>query len=135
MRPPSTSAIAARAATTSLVFFNNRLSPPFLLASPVEVSEGPSGFRSEAGDHSEPKAGDRNRRKRDRAEVRDQSQVEHDQSAGHSGDQGVHRFQMKPSLQEAAERQSYAGDPEERDRDRDHDHRRDDGEKDQRESK
>src|SRR5712691_494562 len=131
MRPPSTSAIAARAATNSLVFFNNRLSPPLLLTSPVEVCEGPSGFGSEAGDRGESKAGDRNRRQRDRAEVRDDREVENDQGAGNRDNQWVRRSQAKPSLQKTAECQRYTGDSEERDRDRDHDHERDNGEEDQ----
>src|SRR5712692_3421041 len=134
MRPPSTSAIAASAATTSLVFFNNRLSPPLLLTSPVEVSEGPTGFGSEASDRGESQAGDRNRRQRHRADVRDDREVENDQGAGDRRDERVRRSQMEPPLQLAAERQRYASNPEERDCDPDHDHKRDDGQKDQGES-
>src|SRR3989442_1625911 len=109
MRPPSTSAIAARAATTSLVFFNNRLSPPFLLASPVEVSKGPSGFRSEASDHGKPEAGDRNRRKRDRAEVRDQRQVEEHESCSvaEKGAKRLHRAHRAQAAERGPEADSF----------------------------
>src|SRR5712691_2820487 len=134
IRPPSTSAIAASAATTSLVFFNNRLSPPLLLTSPVAVSEGPSGFGSDASDRGESQAGDRNRRQRHRAEVRDGREVENDQGAGDRRDERVRRSQVEPPLQEAAERQRNARNPEERDRPRDQDHKRNDGQKDQGES-
>src|SRR5712691_6931963 len=99
MRPPSTNAIAASAATTSLVFFNNRLSPPLLLTSPVEVCEGPSGFGSEASDRGEAEAGDRNRRQRDRAEVRDDREVENDEGAGDRRDERVCRSQVEAPLQ------------------------------------
>src|SRR5712692_4725761 len=99
MRPPSTSAIAASAVTTSLVFFNNRLSPPLLLTSPVEVSEGPSAFGPEASNRGEAQAGDRNRRQRHRAEVRDDSEVEYDQGAGDRRDERVRWSQVQPPLQ------------------------------------
>src|SRR4029077_15615154 len=105
MRPPSTRATAASAATTSLVFFNNRLSPPFLLTSPVEVCEGPSGFGSEASDRGESKAGDRHRRHAPRAGVRDDREVENDQGAGDRRDERMRESEMEPSLQQAAERQ------------------------------
>src|SRR5260370_41563245 len=123
MCPPTTSAMTGSAATTSLVFYNTRLSPPLLLTSPVGAFECPSGFGSEASDRGESQAGDRNRRQRHRAEVGDDREVENEQGAGDRRDERVRRSQVEPPLQEAAKRQRNARNPEERDRPRDQDHK------------
>src|SRR5260370_41359956 len=99
MRLRGLRAIGGSAATTSLVFLNNRLSPPLLLTSPVEVSEGPSAFGPEASNRGEAQAGDRNRRQRHRAAVRDDSEVEYDQGAGDRRDERVRWSQVQPPPQ------------------------------------
>src|ERR1700674_2394978 len=110
-----------------------RIRSESVVGSPTQITERPTGFRSEARHNSKSQAGECDRGESEDAYIRNDREVKDDQRAGKSNEQWVRLAQSQAAPHQTAQRERDARDAEQRGREGDHQHHRHDREEEQRE--